>query len=150
MVHGSFSPASLVAITANPAWRLRLDKPHAQRTTSLPAPCDSTAKEMDSCTSSDALLMNCFCYPAVVQGEIARLLHVAPGSIPEFGVDGLVPLVDGKCDTTEIDMCLGTTNVEAKLTESDFSRKPKARVEQYDGLHAVFDSALLPVEGDDS
>src|ERR1035437_5469971 len=63
--HGNFAEESYSAINAKPVWRSRLDKSHPRRTNALPAPHDATAKELDSCTSSDALLMNVFCYPGI-------------------------------------------------------------------------------------
>lgn len=117
---------------------------HPRRRAALPAPHNATAGELDSCTSSDALLMNCFCFPGMIDGAIARLLHVRPGSVPQFGVDGRGLLVRGGIDSTEIDMCVGPTQVEAKLTESDFTRRPKAHVERYAALYDVFERELLP------
>lgn len=146
--HGNFALESFEAISRNNAWRSRLDKSHTRRAKALPAPHDATAKELDSCTSSDALLMNVFCYPGVATGPIATLLGVEPGMTPVFGVDGKVPLVGGRADGTEIDMRLGNTNVESKLTESSFTERPKDDVERYEGLYDIFDRSLLPTEGD--
>jgi hypothetical protein len=147
--HGNFAPESFAAIKVNPSWRQRLDKPHTRRAKALPPPHDATACELDSCTSSDALLMNVFCYPDVVAGQIAELLGVAPGSRPGFGVPGVVPLADGRTDATELDMQIGDTSVEAKLTESDFTRRPVEHVERYAYLYEVFDADALPRDGDD-
>ena len=147
--HGNFSAASFAAIQANPAWRSRLAKPHTRRRTALPAPHDSTAKEMDSCTSSDALAMNVFCYPSVVSADIAQLMGVPPGTTPAFGMPGLVPLLNDRTDATEVDMVLGDTSVEAKLTESTFTARPKAHVERYARLYETFEKDLLPTHGDD-
>src|SRR5438309_1821902 len=60
--HGNFLDASYRAICSDPNWSARLNKPHSQ-SAALPEEKRQSAKEMDSCNSSDALLMNCFCYP---------------------------------------------------------------------------------------
>lgn len=146
--HGNFEPQSFAALAANASWRQRLEKPHT-RQRGLKPPYDATACELDSCTSSDALLMNVFCYPGAVAGSLATLLGVRGGTTPEFGVAGDVPLRGGRTDATEIDMRLGETNVEAKLTEADFTRRAKPVVDRYDGLNDVFETALLPADGDD-
>jgi len=93
--------------------------------------------------------MNCFCYPGIVNRELAQLFRVDPETIPQFGVDGAVPLLDGTRDTTEIDMRLGSTNVEAKLTEVDFTQCAKPRLERYAGLDDIFDRSRLPLDGDE-
>src|ERR671939_476929 len=61
--HGNFFDASYRAIIADPAWRKRLGKHHSHRKM-LPPRHDSRWCELDSCCSSDALLMNIFCHPA--------------------------------------------------------------------------------------
>jgi aryl carrier-like protein len=45
-------------------------------------------------------------------------------------------------------MLLGATLVEAKLTEKDFTSKPKANVSSYAALRDVFDVNLLPADED--
>jgi len=60
--HGNFLTESYKAILASDPWRRRLEKVHPQARRSLP-PSDKGWKELDSCTSSDALLMNVFCHP---------------------------------------------------------------------------------------
>jgi restriction endonuclease-like protein len=147
--HGNFLPASFAAIRAEETWADRLAKPHSRRRTALPTPHDADAGELDSCTSSDALLMNVFCLPGVMTGEMAALLSVAPGSKPSFGIPGLVQLEDGRTDATEIDMRIGDAQVEAKLTEADFTRRPVAHVERYAGLYETFDREALPRDGDE-
>ena len=152
--HGNFAPESFAAILDAPDWRARLDKPHAQRARSLPEPHNRSARELDSCTSSDALLMNVFCYPGAVRGSIGRLLGVADDTRPAFGVAGEVPLRGGRVDRTEIDMQLGDTLVEAKLTESSFTSMSVKNVERYTDLYEVFDRDALPrtdhASGDDA
>src|SRR5438309_1057787 len=71
--HGNFVAASFRAIAANPAWLGRYGKRHTQFR-SLP-PCDHGCwKELDSCNSSDALLMNIFCYPGTLRSPTVRRL----------------------------------------------------------------------------
>jgi hypothetical protein len=95
--------------------------------------------------SSDALLMNIFCHPAVLRSEaVARLLGIQPKSRPQFGLRARVPLAQERFDSTEVDMHIGNLLVEAKLTESDFQRGEKAKVLRYRDFLAVFDDAELP------
>lgn len=143
--HGNFHPTSFAAILTRTDWEARLTKPHTQRAQALPEPYSGTACELDSCTSSDALLMNVMCYPGAIAGDLATLLEVPAGTRPKFGAPGTVPLRDGSVDSTELDMQLGETNVEAKLTEASFTPSPVARVEQYADLYEVFDQAALPL-----
>jgi hypothetical protein len=58
--HGNFIDDSYQAILANQGWATRLQKAHSQRH-ALPEDRRANAMELDSCNSSDALLMNCFC-----------------------------------------------------------------------------------------
>ncbi len=142
--HGNFLPATYAAILANPDWRKRLAKPHSQARRALPSN-GRRWMELDSSTSSDALLMNIFCYPRVfADGRLAALLGVDPDAAPEFGVKARVPLLGLKFDRTEIDMRLGSLLVEAKLTESDFQSKAATVVEAYRDFNEVFDTQLLP------
>ena len=63
--HGNFLPATYKAILRNPNWRRRLRKVHSQGRKSLPRFDNGIRRELDACTSSDALLMNIFCSPGV-------------------------------------------------------------------------------------
>jgi hypothetical protein len=95
--------------------------------------------------SSDALLMNIFCTPGVVESAaLQRVLGVDAGAQHEFGWKAKVPLENGRFDRTEVDMRLGSLLVEAKLTESDFQRRSAAIVEAYRDFDAVFERELLP------
>lgn len=141
--HGNFIELSYRAILANPPWAERLEKPHSQRR-ALPEDRQADAKELDSSNSSDALLMNCFCYPTASTLIFERLLPLLPSGQPEFGVAGNVPLQDGSSDTTELDMRAGGVIFESKLTETDFTERPRAHVERYRGLSEVFDVSVLP------
>ena len=143
-LHGNFLAGSYKAILDYPPWRARLLKPH-QRPDALPARTGREAMELDSSNSSDALLMNIFCYPAITRSvSLAQLFGRRTLPSPEFGVPGCVPLKGGEPDATEIDMRLGKSFVEAKLTEANFTAKMKAHVETYRDFDRVFDSATLP------
>src|SRR5438270_1758091 len=60
--HGNFFPASYKAIISNPAWRQRFAKVHTQGRHFMPPAEHGRWRELDACTSSDALLMNIFCH----------------------------------------------------------------------------------------
>src|ERR1700735_4986529 len=62
--HGNFIDESYAAILSETSWQRRLSKTHAQARSCLPRN-GRAWKELDSCNSSDALLMTVFCYPAV-------------------------------------------------------------------------------------
>ncbi len=142
--HGNFFPASYKAILKNANWRLRLDKVHTQAKTSLPK-SDRRWRELDSCVSSDALLMNIFCCPRVLRSSnVAAILGVEPTSRPQFGYRPRVPLSSGHIDRTEVDLKLGDLLIEAKLTESDFQTQSARLVETYRDLEEVFDVTRLP------
>ncbi len=101
--------------------------------------------ELDSCNSSDALLMNIFCHPRVSRnGEAIALLGVEAGAMPYFGYRAKVPLTSGGFDRTEVDMQLGNLLVEAKLTETDFQRADKRVLAKYCDFLDVFDDEQLP------
>jgi hypothetical protein len=148
VTHGNFLSASYKAILKNPVWRKRLDKVHSLARTSLPRE-DRRWRELDSCNSSDALLMNVFCFPGTLKdGAVANLLGVEQGSLPEFGFRPKVPLASGNVDRTEVDMRLGSLMVEAKLTETDFQVASDSLVESYRDVAEVFRTDLLPKSGE--
>ena len=127
--HGNFFDGAWTGINGNPEWRRRLSKAH-QRKKALHPEDQRGAKELDSSNSSDALLMNCFCPPSAAR-RIARHLGLSsPEALPAFGFRPGVTLESGP-DRTEIDMVLGDTFVEAKLTERDFKSKPRDHVARY-------------------
>ncbi len=143
--HGNFTAASYRAIVANPLWRQRLLKVHTQGKRSLPLPDHGRWRELDSCMSSDALLMNIFCNPRVLRdGRVWEALGVAPVAPPRFGYRARVPLISGRFDRTEIDMRAGNLLVEAKLTETDFQRAAKQVLSAYRDFFEVFDHEQLP------
>ena len=146
--HGNFLPATYRAILKNDNWRRRLQKPHTSAAQVFPRD-GVRRRELDSSTSSDALLMNVFCYPgALKQDLVLRLFDVGRGAKLEFGYRARVPMANGRADRTEVDMRLGDLLLEAKLTEYDFQRKAAAVVEGYRDLEAVFHVSDLPRDGE--
>jgi restriction endonuclease-like protein len=144
--HGNFLPETYRAILDNPLWARRLKKTHTSARTALPRNDRGFWSELDSCNSSDALLMNVFCCPGVFDdGRVSSLLGLEPGGVPEFGFKARVPLLGDKFDRTEVDMRLGSLLVEAKLTEADFQTREKATVEAYRDFGEVFDRKALAV-----
>lgn len=147
--HGNFLQGTYRAIQANPAWCRRLAKVHTQARRSLPRREQGRWMELDSCTSSDALLMNVFCYPGVSRdSKVSRLLGAEPGESPCFGYKARVPLANGKFDRTEVDLRLGNLLVEAKLTEGNFQSAKKKVLQGYRDFSVVFDRRQLPQTSD--
>lgn len=143
--HGNFLASSYARILANPAWKQRLRKSYTA-SRYVPRAGDRKRYELECASSSDALLMNVFCYPSVLRNAgLCALLGIEAGLQPEFGFRPLIPLKNGRCDQTEMDMRLGGLLVEAKLTEGDFQRAPMRLVERYRDLDRVFDLDRLPV-----
>ena len=146
--HGNFIAASYKRICADPEWARRLNKVHTGKRQARPAgPREEVRvwRELDSAASSDALLMNVFCYPRVLVRGLCALLGVRAGSKPEFGYKPRVPLLRGLVDASEIDMRLDGLMVEAKLSEGDFQRAPIRLVERYLGFEEVFERERLEV-----
>ena len=147
-LHGNFLDAAWQAICANAGWLRRFDKVHTQGARSLPKPqLDPSRRwrELDSSMSSDALLMNVFCTPGVVESSaLQSALGVDSNVAPVFGWKARVPLANGRFDRTEVDMRLGSLLVEAKLTESGFQTREAMIVEAYRDFDLVFDRDLLP------
>src|SRR5437588_5141586 len=71
--HGNFISSSYAEILKRPPWLRRLSKVHAQGKRALPR-ADRVWRALDSCTSSDALLMNVFCYRGVCRRRKLALL----------------------------------------------------------------------------
>jgi len=149
--HGNFFDASYKAIKARADWMRRFDKIHAQ-VRSLPkaesGPNGEPARrwrELDSSMSSDALLMNIFCAPGVLDSAVVRnALGMDGEAMPVFGWKARVPLASGRFDRTEVDMRWGGLLVEAKLTEGDFQTRAARIVDGYRDFDAVFERELLP------
>jgi hypothetical protein len=143
--HGNFIDASYRRILANPAWKARLKKAHTSKrqaihTTNRVDPwC-----ELDAATSSDALLMNIFCYPRVLaSAPLPAFLGIDRAVEPVFGFLPRIPLQRNRSgrelkDTTEIDLKLGPLLIEAKLTESNFPAAPLRKLERYRDFDEVF------------
>jgi hypothetical protein len=147
--HGNFLDASYQAICARPDWRRRLEKSYTGAQW-IPRRWDRAGRrELDCASSSDALLMNIFCYPRVLQrAGLCSLLGIEAGVVAEFGFKPLAPLKKRGVDRTEIDMKLGELLVEAKLTESGFRPAAPRLVSRYRDFEEVFDGAeLLTEEG---
>jgi hypothetical protein len=142
--HGNFHPGSYNAILENPDWHRRLAKVHTAYRSSLPKH-DRKWCELDSSSSSDALLMNVFCYPGVFEvSSVQNMLGLEAAGVPQFGFKARVPLLNNKFDRTEVDMKVGDLLVECKLTESDFQTKAKPVVDNYRDFKQVFDRRGLP------
>jgi len=140
--HGNFIEASYHRILANPDWARRLNKVHTARRQARPTGSDERVRvwrELDAATSSDALLMNIFCYPRVWTPSLRALLGMSADEQAEFGVRSNAPLERNLINTTEIDMRLGDLLVEAKLTEADFQFGPMRLLERHTGFDRVFD-----------
>ncbi len=142
--HGNFLPETYQAILKNENWRGRLEKVHSQARTALPR-SDRRWRELDSSNSSDALLMNVFCFPGTLeQPRVLALLGLENQAVPQFGFKARVPLGNGHADRTEVDMKLGDLLVESKLTESDFQSKQVQVVESYLNFRELFNCCNLP------
>jgi hypothetical protein len=143
--HGNFLPGSYQAIRGNRVWERRLAKVHTQGRRSFPSHEHRRWMELDSCASSDALLMNIFCHPSVSRDDrVSALLGAEPGLPPCFGYKARVPLANGRFDRTEVDLRVGDLLIEAKLTESDFQSATKVVLSAYRDFSDVFDHQQLP------
>lgn len=146
--HANFLTASYRRILADPAWRGRLRKTYTA-SARVPRSADRRRAELECANSSDALLMNLFCYPGILRRPaICALLNIDPGLRPEFGVRANLAMHRNEIDRTEIDMRLGTLLVEAKLTEGGFGNASRDRVSRYAALEEVFDIDELPWKAD--
>jgi hypothetical protein len=125
--HGNFISASYKAVLKRPEWGKRLAKVHSSADRALPKG-DCVWKELDSSMSSDALLMNIFCYPGVTKRkELSSILGTGPGDLPEFGFKPRIPLTSGSIERTEIDMKLGSVLFEANSPRRIFKpRMPRS------------------------
>jgi hypothetical protein len=137
--HGNFHQTSYRNILANPRWAGRLTKVHTASRRSSPRAAWRWM-ELDCANSSDALLMNIFCYTRTLTNRaLAGMLGISALLAPEFGFKPRIPLRNGKTDQTEIDMKVGELLVEAKLTETDFQTAPLMMIDRYRDLEEVFD-----------
>jgi hypothetical protein len=146
--HGNFYPASWRNICANPEWAGRLAKVHTASRRARPRAAWRW-KELDCANSSDALLMNIFCWRRTLRNPaLSSMLGVPSGLVPQFGFRPGIPLRSGRTDRTEIDMKLGDLLVEAKLTETDFQTAPVRMIARYRDLAEVFDPGEPMMSGD--
>jgi len=144
-VHGNFLNSSYRNILRKENCKVRLEKPHPSFLNRK-----QEVKELDSCNSSDALLMNIFCHPRIDKWKpLKKLLGLSEIGEPEFGFLAKVKKNSGQDDATEIDMKLDGILMEAKLTEKDFTKKEKRIVESYDNFKKVFSEELLPQSSED-
>ncbi|HEX7157993.1 MAG TPA: hypothetical protein VF214_03180 [Edaphobacter sp.] len=142
--HGNFHPSSYRAICANQDWRKRLQKAYTGSRW-ISRAWERKRRELECANSSDALLMNIFCYPkALSRPALCNLLGVEGGLSPEFGFRPQVPLNNGRFDRTEVDMRLGDVLFEAKLTETGFQTAPLRLLLRYRDFEEVFDTDELP------
>lgn len=143
--HGNFYPTAYACIERNLTWSSRLRKVHTSARKILLSH-DADRCELDSCNSSDALLMSVFCHPQALRREsrLLALLGTGGGIDPEFGYRPRIPLKNGRFDQTEIDMRFGNLLFEAKLTEPGFQTAALRLVERYRDLEEVFDVEDLP------
>lgn len=147
--HGNFIPASYRTICRHPEWRRRLEKTYTGGRW-VPQSWERTRRELDCANSSDALLMNIFCYPGVLRrSQICSLLDVEPQLVPEFGFRPRIPLLDGRGDRTEVDMRVGDLLIEAKLTEPAFQLASARLLLRYRDLEEVFDCEELHTSAGD-
>jgi hypothetical protein len=146
--HGNFHPTSYRNILANSEWARRLNKVHTGSRKARPR-AGWRWRELDCANSSDALLMNIFCYRSTVGNRaLSSVLGVAAGLVPIFGFKPRIPLSNGKTDCTEIDMKLGDLMVEAKLTETNFQDAPLRMIERYRDIEEAFELRELAGPGD--
>ena len=142
--HGNFLLASYRRIFRREDWRARLAKVYTG-SRFLAHQEDRIRRELECANSSDALLMNIFCYPGMLRRKaVCSLLGIEAGVLPAFGFRPQIPLVNGGCDRSELDMKLGNLFVEAKLTEGDFQNARCDLVHRYRDLESVFAVDRLP------
>jgi hypothetical protein len=143
--HGNFLPASYQRILQQSRWKARLAKVYTG-SRFLPRKADRTRRELECANSSDALLMNIFCYPGILRRTaLCSLLGIEPGIHPAFGFKPRIPLKNGAQDRSEMDLKLGNLFIEAKLTEGDFQSARCDLVHRYRDLESVFDVDRLPM-----
>ena len=149
--HGNFHPASYAAICANPDWSRRLTKTHTAHRR-VRARADWQWMELDCANSSDALLMNIFCHPAVfIDGHldtaVANLLSVPTDAQPNFGLHPGVPLRQTRRLRTKRSSQTQENNLQLFLdpstTQTDPTESLKDRTEIDLQLGSLFIEAKL-------
>jgi len=150
--HGNFDDESFAKITDKPSWANRLEKQHPGKGRGSFQECDTAnARELDSCTSSDALAMNIFCHPSTFKNEVlAKLFGFDQLPEPNFGFKAKLPFRSGGTEprSTEIDLQFYSPNrtviAECKLTETDFTAQSLKCVDRYANLAETFIIERLP------
>lgn len=128
----SFHSKTFSNINSNKEFLKRLNKSHSKA---------KGYKEMQSSNSSDALLMNIFAYPNILENKrLMSLLGVNQNECIEFGWN---PVFENETRKTEIDMKIGNSIFEAKLTESNFTKKSQNIVLNYPNVEQVIDLTAL-------
>jgi hypothetical protein len=141
--HGNFIIDSYKMILNNECWKRRLEKTHPRRQC-LPPSKRNKPKELDSSNSSDALLMNIFCYPNVDKFTGAmKLLKLSHWESPCFGLNVQLAHRKQGAIRSEIDMKIGKTIFEAKLTENNFQNKSQEVVLEYENFDKIFNINML-------
>ena len=137
-LRSNFHPESYKSIVKNANWSERLKKTH-------PYFKNHKIKELQSSTSSDALLMNIFCHPKILKWKgLTNLINI--DNLTEVKIEfGFDPRLEKYNETkTEIDMKIQNTIFEAKLTEYNFTTKNKIDLlKKYDNIEEYFDLTSL-------
>ena len=129
----SFHPEAYKNITENKKYSDRLKKIHSK----VPS-----IFEMQSSNSSDALLMNFFAHPRIKESKALReLLSIDQSDTIEFGWKP--DHENEKRYKTEIDLKIGNSIFEAKLTEQDFKSKKIHIVLRYADVEKIIDLKSL-------
>lgn len=126
----NFHSDSFENILKSEEYKKRLDKGHTQA---------DGFKELQSSNSSDALLINFFAYPKIQTWKSLRdLLLINESDTIEFG---WCPNFQNekRSFTTEIDMKIGNSIFEAKLTEIDFTQRALDIVLRYSNIDRIID-----------
>lgn len=128
----NFHNRTFANISTKPKFKDRLEKSHTNA---------GGYKEMQSSNSSDALLMNIFANPNILKWKGVRdLLKVNKDDCIKFGWN---PEFENETTKTEIDMKIGNTIFEAKLTEEDFEAIEMRLVMAYANVEQLLDFDVL-------
>lgn len=129
----NFNSATFEHISKKNDFYKRLNKVH---------PNVPNFKEMQSSNSSDALLMNIFAHPKIKEWKSLRdLISINQSDNIEFGWNP--EFENEKKHKTEIDMKIGSSIFEAKLTEKDFTKKELQIVLTYPKLENIINLSVL-------
>lgn len=143
-LHGNFLPETYFTVGKKPVWAKLLRKQYQYRN-SLPLFRQGGARQVDSSSSTEALLINVLCHPAMHQNR--ELLDI-------LGVEAYVPSFAAKCGLKrkagsdhafEAHAILSNELIiEAALSETNFCERPKAYIESIEGFFDAFDDFALP------